>query len=160
MGDDLYDVLNAAQEVFEVEQILLDIEEKECREGVKIDLFQGYADGIFVTGQEFDNFKNYVPDVINRYLSHDASTIMAASLMNRFPAMPNHVQYEFLRLVVKKSGRRPRWMSGEKPADAFKIKLIMKVYKYSYEKAKEVVDLFTPQQFAELEKSMDTGGLE
>lgn len=78
--------------------------------------------------------KAYVPYMVNRSLSNFMDTIFYANEMNRFHnALDKKMQYDFLRLSVKKGKRFGKWGKAEKSDEIDAIKF---VYNVSNEKAR------------------------
>lgn len=102
--------------------------------------------------------REYVPYIVNRGLSYSLDTVLLANEMNRLPSADKKMQFEFLRMAIRKKKRYDTWIKAEKESDALKI--VMEYYNYSIEKAKQVLPLLTSEQIAELEKRMFKGGVE
>lgn len=66
------------------------------------------------------------------------------------------MHYEFLLYAISKGRRFAKW---GKPENDDNIKLIMEVYTYSYDKAREVLDLFSDADIERLRSLKDTGGV-
>lgn len=151
---DLYDELNAGREKYLAIQAMFEAEDDAMKKNSKANNPFDYTKAIFDTNERFFDFRGYVPFVVNRHLSFSRRSVIMANEMNR-SALPPEVQFEFLRSTVRKQRGFVKWY---KRKEDDRIKLIMKVYKYSYDKAKEVVDLFTPEQLEILEKGLEKGG--
>lgn len=102
------------------------------------------------------NEKDYVPFMVNRGLSYFADTVMMANEMNQHNSIPKKWQNDFLLNTVSKKKRFSKW--HKKDADDRKLLLIMEYYKYSTERAKEVMDIVSPNQLKLIEEKLYKGG--
>ena len=102
------------------------------------------------------NEKDYTPFMVNRGLSYFADTIMMANEMNRHSGIPKKWQNDFLLNTISKKKRFSKW--HKKDADDKKLLLIMEYYKYSTERAKEVMDILSPDQLTMIEEKLYKGG--
>ena len=153
---DLYDELNAGREKFDAQQALYDQEDENLKKKHKATGLFEYVKDIHSRNGNHVDFRGYVPNVVNKHFSFSQRTVMMANEMNKAFGLPGEVQFQFLRVSIRKeSGGFIQWI---KPEVDDRIPLIMQVYKYSKEKAEEVVDLFTPEQLEALKQSLDKGG--
>ena len=102
------------------------------------------------------NEKDYSPFMVNRGLSYFADTIMMANEMNRHSGIPKKWQNDFLLNTISKKKRFSKW--HKKDAEDRKLLLIMEYYKYSTERAKEVMDIVSPDQLTMIEEKLYKGG--
>ena len=102
------------------------------------------------------NEKDYTPFMVNRGLSYFADTVMMANEMNRNSGIPKKWQNDFLLNTISKKKRFSKW--HKKDADDRKLLLIMEYYKYSTERAKEVMDIVSPDQLTMIEEKLYKGG--
>ena len=102
------------------------------------------------------NEKDYSPFMINRGLSYFADTVMMANEMNRHSGIPKKWQNDFLLNTISKKKRFSKW--HKKDTEDKSILLIMEYYKYSTERAKEVVDILSPDQLTMIEEKLYKGG--
>jgi hypothetical protein len=102
------------------------------------------------------NEKDYNPFMVNRGLSYFADTVMMANEMNRNSGIPKKWQNDFLLNTISKKKRFSKW--HKKDADDRKLLLIMEYYKYSTERAKEVMDIVSPDQLTMIEEKLYKGG--
>jgi hypothetical protein len=102
-----------------------------------------------------DNEKQYVPYLINHFLSGTIDTLYAANEMNMRPNMDKQLQYDYLRFSVRKKKRRTKWLKREKN-DNFQI--VQKYFKYSWSKTNEALKILTEQDIENIDKLMNTGG--
>jgi hypothetical protein len=121
------------------------------------DIFKDILPSIMQNDKDvLENEKDYVPFVVNKALSYHYDCALQANEMNRFPDLPNRMQYDYLRNNVRKYKRRYQaWVKRE---DDKNIELIRAYYKLSYEKAKNVLPLFNKEQLQRLSNLLDTGG--
>jgi len=102
------------------------------------------------------NEKDYSPYMVNRGLSYFADTVMMANEMNQHGSIPKVWQNDFLLNTISKKKRFSKW--HKKDADDRKLLLIMEYYKYSTERAKEVMDIVSPDQLTMIEEKLYKGG--
>ena len=99
--------------------------------------------------------KDYVPFLVNRALSYFPDTILYANAMNN-PNIPKQWQFEFLRNSVSKRKRFSKW--AKKTAVSDDIRAVQEFYKYSTEKALEVISILSREQIEFIKQQMDKGG--
>jgi len=95
--------------------------------------------------------KQYVPFIINKYLSYFPDTLMHSNRMNQFSSLSKKDQYEYLINSIRKRKRYSKWK--KKDGDLIKeinIKNIMEYYDCSYKKAEEYLSLFSKEQIMSL----------
>lgn len=100
--------------------------------------------------------KDYVPFMVNRGLSYFPDTVMYANEMNRNTSVPKQWQFDFYRIAISKKKRFSKWHKQDKIEED--VKLIMKEYNYSNQKALQIIDLLTESQLKELREKYKTGG--
>ena len=100
--------------------------------------------------------KDYNAFLINKGLSYFPDTILVANEMNILRDTPKKWQFDFLRLAIPKKRRFSKWHKKDVRTDL--IKLICMHYKYSEQKAYEVIDILTPDQIESIRKQYDIGG--
>jgi len=100
--------------------------------------------------------KDYSSFMINRGLSYFPDTILYANEMNRNHGISKQWQFDFLRLAIKQKKRFSKW--HKKDAQSEDIKLVCKYYKYSEQKAYEIIDMLPPELIQELRTKFETGG--
>lgn len=100
--------------------------------------------------------KDYVPFIVNRSLSYFPDTILYANEVNLHSQMPKKWQFEFLRATVTKKKRFSKWTKKSPRSDD--LAAVQQYYKYSTERALEVLELLSPEQIEYLKQQMDTGG--
>jgi len=114
----------------------------------KKDLLKDDPDGQFE--------REYKPFLINRTLSFTSDTALYANEMNIRPFLDNKLQYHYLLNIIRPKNRFGRWLKAEKYEA---IDLIVEYYGYSFQKAREVIDIFTDEDLRILKQKLFTGGL-
>jgi hypothetical protein len=105
-----------------------------------------------------NNEKDYVPFVVNKALSFHYDCIMWVNEMNKNPSLGAAVQYDYLFHSIRKRSRAfKKWL---KNTESEEIGVIREYYKYSSERAKEVLPLLSKENIIELKKRLDKGGLQ
>ena len=66
------------------------------------------------------------------------------------------MQYDYLRLAIRKRKRFSKWLKEEYPED---LECIKQYFGYSNEKAKQVLDLLDAEMIAEMKEELDEGGV-
>lgn len=125
----------------------------------KAPLFQ-FLDSINYTKEDlFEELgeKNYSPFSINRFLSGTIDTVFYASEMNIRHHLPKEMQYEYLKNSVRKRKRYSQWFKKEEQEN---IDVIMEVYKYNYDKAKEVSTILSQEEIDVLKQKISKGGVQ
>ena len=101
--------------------------------------------------------EEYVPFLANRSLSYHNDCVMFANEMNRRHFLDKKLQFDYLLNTVR-SKKRPfaKWVKQEKNDDLACIKTI---YRFSDQKAREVLRLLSDEQIEQLKQKTDIGGL-
>lgn len=100
--------------------------------------------------------KLYPPYLVNRGLSYFTDTILFANEMNFHHQIDNKLQFEFFLNSIRKRKRFSKWFKKEQDEN---LDIIMSHYGYSYEKAKQVISLFTNQQLKQMRDMKFEGGV-
>lgn len=100
--------------------------------------------------------KDYNPFMTNRALSYHNDTLMLANAMNQFSHLDKDLQYLFFINTVRPKKRFAKWAKPEKNDD---LNTIVEYYGYSYEKAKQVLDLFSNEDLDRMRKKLEKGGV-
>jgi hypothetical protein len=100
--------------------------------------------------------KDYNSFIINKGLSYFPDTILYGNEMNRNSAIPKKWQFDFLVNSIPKKRRFSKWHKKDDLGEL--IELVMKHYKYSKQKAYEVISLLKPEQIEDIRRQYDTGG--
>mgnify|MGYP003333018166 CR=1 FL=1 len=100
--------------------------------------------------------KEYNSFMINRGLSYFPDTILYANEMNRAWDTPKQWQFDFYRLGISKRRRFSKWHKQDKIEED--VKLLMREYDYSHQKAMQVFNLLNEDQIEKLRQKYKTGG--
>lgn len=100
--------------------------------------------------------KDYVPFMINRGLSYFPDTIMFANEMNKHATIPKDWQFAFYLNGVNKKKRFSKW--HKKDQNSENLKLVMREYNYSSEKAAVALELLNDENLKELRLKYTEGG--
>lgn len=101
----------------------------------------------------------YSQFVTNMAYSKYPDTVMIAEEVSRMNNLSNIQHFEYLYYTIPQSNKRyAKWF---KPEENVQIEVIMALYKYSYEKAKSVLNLFTDDDIEKLKRNyLSIGGVE
>jgi hypothetical protein len=99
--------------------------------------------------------KSYNAYIINRSLSYFSDTVLLANEMNRYHQLDNKLQFDFLTNTIRKRKRFSKW---DKLISDDEFETVKSYYKYSNEKARQVLSLLNQNQIDELKKRMYKGG--
>lgn len=98
----------------------------------------------------------YKAYTINRAFSNTMDTVFHAVEASKFTDVEPEIHYLFYYNSVNKNPSRfGKWYKNQN--DKY-IDIIKENYDYSNEKARSVINLFTPEQLELLEKEIDKGG--
>lgn len=99
--------------------------------------------------------KQYNSYIVNRGLSFGVDTVIYANEMNSRPHLEKKMQYDFLLNAIPKKKRFNKWIKAEKDSN---IEVIIEYYQCSLEKAKDILRVLTPEQFADVKSKLFKGG--
>lgn len=99
--------------------------------------------------------KKYNAFIVNRGLSYFSDSVLFANEMNRYHMIDNKLQFDFLRHALRPRKRFSKWNKVEENEA---IDMIKERYNYSEQKARQVLDLFSPEDLILLKKSLFKGG--
>jgi hypothetical protein len=99
--------------------------------------------------------KHYPPYIVNKCMSHHMDTIMYANEMNRYPNLDKRLQYEFYINTVRSRKRFSPWDKKEKMND---LEVVKQYYGYSNEKARQALNILTPDQIDFIKTKLNKGG--
>ena len=102
-----------------------------------------------------ENEKYYNSFIINRSLSYFPDTVAIANEMNKYHHLDSRLQFSFLINIIRKRKRFSKWIKPEIEND---VEVVKEYYGYSNEKARQVIQLLTPQQLDVLRKKVSKGG--
>mgnify|MGYP003126729108 CR=1 FL=1 len=101
--------------------------------------------------------KDYVPYVINKFLSQHIDTIEDADTMNSMSHLPNKLQFDYLINSIRKKFRRAeKWLKSETDLD---ISAVKEYYNYSNQKARDAIRILTAEEISYIKKKIYKGGL-
>lgn len=99
--------------------------------------------------------KEYLPFITNKCLSYFIDTLFYSNKMNELHFIDKRMQYDYLLNKVTKKKRFSKWYKQEEMND---IETIKQYYGYSYQRAKEVLPIFSKDQIKQLKDQLNTGG--
>jgi len=99
--------------------------------------------------------KEYVPFIVNKSLSYFQDTILYVNEMNIHYNIPNKMQFLYLMKSVRKNKRFSKWMKQEKFDN---LELIKEYYGYNNIKAKDALDILSPEQIQDIKERSYKGG--
>jgi hypothetical protein len=99
--------------------------------------------------------KKYPPYIINKGLSYFSDTVIMANEMNRLHHASKHMQFSFLLNTIRSQKRFSKWLKASKIKD---LEAIKEYYKYSNNRAKEVLSLLTKEQIDYIKEKISKGG--
>ena len=125
-----------------------------------MNLFKDIIPSITTTGEEVlkseEDFKHYVPFVVNKALSHYIDCVLYANQMNMYHSAEKEFQYNYLRGTVKKYKRQ--YSPWAKKDEIKNLDIIKKYYGYSNQKAISALNILSDDDIQEIKDRMDTGG--
>ena len=102
-----------------------------------------------------DNESKYAAYIVNRSLSYFPDTIAIANEMNRYHHLDGKLQYHFLLNLVRKRKRFSKWIKPDVNND---VQVVKDYYRYSDNKARQVLSLLSEDQLIILRKKVSVGG--
>ena len=99
--------------------------------------------------------KNYPPYIVNKCMSHHLDTVMYANEMNMYPALDKKLQYDFFINTVRSRKRFSPWDKKQKMND---LEVVKQYYGYSNEKARQALNILTPDQLNVIKNKLNKGG--
>ena len=100
--------------------------------------------------------KDYKPFLVNRGLSYFPDTVLYANEMNRVNGIPKIWQNDFFLNTISKKKRFSKWYKKE--ADSQSLQLVMEYFQYSNKRAREVMDILSPDQLKMIQEKLYKGG--
>ena len=101
------------------------------------------------------DLSGYNPFLTNRAFAAFIDTIMFAEEMNQSHHLSPNLQYDFYYYGIRKGSR---FDPIPKPTEPEGLEVVMAYYKYSKQKALQVMSLLSKQDILSMVKSMDKGG--
>jgi len=143
--------------VFGTEHVEEVVEEPAKRK--RVGLFDGFLQDITmrkdnILRQDEEAASDLSMFILNRALSMYVDTVLYANEMNRMSHLDKQMAYDFYVHAIRK-GKRYGWAKKESDQD---LQLVMEYFKYSEQKALDVMRLLTPEDIAQIKKEMDKGG--
>jgi len=99
--------------------------------------------------------RHYNPFLTNRALSYHNDTIGFANLMNCNYHLDHKLQYHFLLNIVRTKKRFAKWEKKESSGD---VAIVQEYYGYNDVKARQALNILTPQQIEIIRKKLEKGG--
>ena len=105
--------------------------------------------------EDSDLEKQYPAYIVNRCMSGHIDAILLANEMNKRPNLPKKLQYDFFLNSIRKRKRYSPWLRKEETEN---LDLVKRYYGYSNEKAKQVLNILTREQFSFIRDRLEIGG--
>ena len=99
--------------------------------------------------------KEYNSFIINRGLSYFSDTVLYANEMNLRHELDKKMQNNYLLHSIRPKKRFSKWAKGKKEE---RIDLIKQYFNYSNQKAREVLDIITDEEYNQIKQAFETGG--
>lgn len=99
--------------------------------------------------------KDYPAFVVNRSLSYFPETVMHSNQMNMMHQLDNRLQYDYYLKSIKRKKRFSKWAKKEEYEN---LELIMEHFGYNTERAKEALQILSPEHIQEIKDSKFEGG--
>jgi methyltransferase-like protein len=111
-----------------------------------------------MTGTDNDELaeKGYNPFLTNRQFSYFQDTVLIANEMNANGHLDSKLQFSFLINIIRPKKRFARWAKTEHHDD---LECVVQYYNYSYEKAKQVMDILSSDDLEKIKRRLEKGGL-
>jgi hypothetical protein len=102
--------------------------------------------------------KQYLPFIINRTLSYHQDTVLFANEMNLNSHLPEMMQYDFLRLLIRPKKRFAKWAKPLPAPDD--LNLLMKEYSCNRTKAQEALSIISQDELSRIRSRQFCGGVQ
>ena len=99
--------------------------------------------------------KKYPAYIVNKCMSHHMDTVMYANEMNMCQHIDNKLQYDFFINTVRSRKRFSPWDKKQKMND---LDVVKQYYGYSNEKARQALNILTPDQLNVIKNKLNKGG--
>ena len=99
--------------------------------------------------------KKYPPYIVNKCMSHHLDTVMYANEMNMHHMLDKKLQYDFFINIVRSRKRFSPWDKKQKMND---LEVVKQYYGYSNEKARQALNILTPDQLDVIKNKLNKGG--
>jgi len=102
------------------------------------------------------NEKAYLPFIINRHFSYFPDTVLLANEMNKASTLPNRLQFDFYRAVMRPKKRFAKWI---KPERVDSVEIVAEYYKMNKTHARQAVLFLSAEAIKEMKAKLSHGGL-
>ena len=99
--------------------------------------------------------KEYNSFIINRGLSYFSDTALYANEMNLRHELDKKMQNDYLLHSIRPKKRFSKWAKSKKEE---RVDLIKQYFNYSNQKAREVLDIITDEEYNQIKQAFETGG--
>jgi hypothetical protein len=99
--------------------------------------------------------RGYDSFLVNRSLSYFVDTVLYASEMNLYPALPNRLKYDYLINTIKPKKRFSKWAKKVENND---LSVVMEYYRVNQIRAEEILSILSPKQLVIIKEKLQTGG--
>jgi hypothetical protein len=99
--------------------------------------------------------RKYPAYIVNKCMSHHMDTVMYANEMNMCQHIDNKLQYDFFINTVRSRKRFSPWDKKQKMND---LDVVKQYYGYSNEKARQALNILTPDQLNVIKNKLNKGG--
>ena len=99
--------------------------------------------------------KEYNSFIINRGLSYFSDTVLYANEMNLRHELDKRMQNDYLLHSIRPKKRFSKWVKNKKEE---RVDLIKQYFNYSNQKAREVLDIITDEEYNQIKQAFETGG--
>ena len=99
--------------------------------------------------------KEYNSFIINRGLSYFSDTALYANEMNLRHELDKRMQNDYLLHSIRSKKRFSKWVKNKKEE---RVDLIKQYFNYSNQKAREVLDIITDEEYNQIKQAFETGG--
>lgn len=120
------------------------------------DLFKDILPSLQLTKKYcLEDEKDYVPFMVNKFISlHDDGLFFAAE-MNQYPDLPRKAQYDFYFHTLK-TKRRP-FVKRDKPVKEDDVELVKQYFGYNDSKARDALRILNTNQLEMIRKVLTVG---
>ena len=98
--------------------------------------------------------KKYPGFIVNKCMSYHIDTLLEANTMNGFHHLPNDMQFNFYINIVRPKKRFSKWYKSS----IANIDVVKKYYGYTYEKARQALNILDSEQIKKIKSIMEVGG--
>ena len=125
------------------------------------DLFKEVIPSILQTKKNVfetqEDYKDYVPFVVNRALSFHQDCILYVNELNMHNQLDKDLQYSFYLNTIRPMKRKFQpWQKAEVLKD---IQCVKEFFGYNNQKAKDALSILSDEQIADIKIRIDKGGV-